>query len=201
MVPADSRRIPRAPRYSGYRYASSRFVYGPVTLYGPTFQKVPLTRFLATARSYNPRYAVTYLVWALPRSLATTRGIIIYFLFLQVLRCFRSLREPPALRDNVSSRHWVVPFGNPRIKGHLHLPAAYRSLSRPSSPPRAKASAMCPFLLFCRFTSKPCGYGRNILSALTLLFLLQHVIDRRNIPVTVSRKGLAAPILLFLGGE
>ena len=33
MVPADSRRIPRAPRYSGYRYASSRFVYGPVTLY------------------------------------------------------------------------------------------------------------------------------------------------------------------------
>ena len=92
MVPADSRRIPRAPRYSGYRYASSRFVYGPVTLYGPTFQKVPLTRFLATARSYNPRYAVTYLVWALPRSLATTRGIIIYFLFLQVLRCFSSLR-------------------------------------------------------------------------------------------------------------
>lgn len=92
MVPADSRRIPRAPRYSGYRYASSRFVYGPVTLYGPTFQKVPLTRFLATARSYNPKYAVTYLVWAVPRSLATTRGIIIYFLFLQVLRCFSSLR-------------------------------------------------------------------------------------------------------------
>ena len=29
---------------------------------------------------------------------------------------------------------WVVPFGNLRIKGHLHLPGAYRSLSRPSSP-------------------------------------------------------------------
>ena len=29
----------------------------------------------------------------------------------------------------------VVPFGNPRIKGYLHLPEAYRSLSRPSSPP------------------------------------------------------------------
>ena len=72
----------------------------------------------------------------------------------------------------------VAPFGNPRVKGYLHLAVAYRGLSRPSSPPRAKASAMCPFLLFCRFTSKPCGYGRNILSALTLLFLLQHVIDR-----------------------
>ena len=31
----------------------------------------------------------------------------------------------------------VAPFGNPRIKGCLHLPAAYRSLPRPSSPSRA----------------------------------------------------------------
>ena len=34
----------------------------------------------------------TAMVWAGPRSLATTRGIIVYFLFLQVLRCFSSLR-------------------------------------------------------------------------------------------------------------
>ena len=78
----------------------------------------------------------TYLVWALPRSLATTGGIISYFLFLEVLRCFSSLRSPPNLcQDNSPSDYWVVPFGNPRIKGHLHLPQAYRSLSRPSSPP------------------------------------------------------------------
>ena len=32
-------------------------------------------------------------------------------------------------------KRWVVPFGNPRVKGYLHLTAAYRSLSRPSSPP------------------------------------------------------------------
>ena len=36
-----------------------------------------------------------------------------------------------------SSTGRVVPFGNPRINGHLRLPAAYRSLSRPSSPVRA----------------------------------------------------------------
>ena len=47
----------------------------------------------------------------------------------------------------MSSTRRVVPFGNPRIKGYLHLPGAYRSLSRPSSPPRAKASAMRPSLL------------------------------------------------------
>ena len=78
----------------------------------------------------------THLVWALPRSLATTGGIISYFLFLEVLRCFSSLRSPPNLsQDNRPSACWVVPFGNLRIKGYLHLPRAYRSLSRPSSPP------------------------------------------------------------------
>ena len=49
--------------------------------------------------------------------------------------------------DSMSSTCWVVPFGNPRINGHLHLPAAYRSLPRLSSPTRAQASTMCPFLL------------------------------------------------------
>ena len=39
----------------------------------------------------------------------------------------------------------VVPFGNPRIKGYLHLPAAYRSLSRPSSAPNAKAFTLCSY--------------------------------------------------------
>ena len=49
--------------------------------------------------------------------------------------------------DTGPSSRWVVPFGNPRIKGYLLLPAAYRSLSRPSSPPCAKASTMRPDLL------------------------------------------------------
>ena len=36
----------------------------------------------------------------------------------------------------------VAPFGNLRIDAYLRLPAAYRSLSRPSSAPSAKASAL-----------------------------------------------------------
>ena len=59
------------------------------------------------------------------------------FLFLGVLRCFSSPRSPPysiSTGDRPPGGR-VVPFGNPRIKGHLRLPAAYRSLSRPSSPP------------------------------------------------------------------
>ena len=44
--------------------------------------------------------------------------------------------------------HRCVPaFGNLRIIGYLLLPAAYRSLSRPSSAPSAKASALCSFSL------------------------------------------------------
>ena len=43
-------------------------------------------------QSYNPGIAVTTPVWALSVSLATTREIDCFFLFLQVLRCFSSLR-------------------------------------------------------------------------------------------------------------
>ena len=39
---------------------------------------------------------------------------------------------------------WVSPFRNLRIKGYLLLPEAYRSLSRLSSAPSAKAFALRP---------------------------------------------------------
>ena len=66
------------------------------------------------------------------------------FLFLRVLRCFSSPRSPPRSWVPGISARWVAPFGNPRIDGHLRLPAAYRSLSRPSSPSRARASPVRP---------------------------------------------------------
>ena len=43
--------------------------------------------------------------------------------------------------------HRVSPFGNPRIKAHLRLPVAYRSLSRPSSALSAKAFPLRPLQL------------------------------------------------------
>ena len=39
---------------------------------------------------------------------------------------------------------WVSPFGHPRINDRSHLPAAFRSVPRPSSPLGAKASTRCP---------------------------------------------------------
>ena len=54
------------------------FAKGALTRYGPTFQTVTLAHARTTARSYNPGCASTHPVWALPRSLATTGGIIGY---------------------------------------------------------------------------------------------------------------------------
>ena len=70
--------------------------------------------------------------------------------FLFSLPAGTKMFQFPALAsilDDISSIYRVAPFGNPRINGYLLLPVAYRSLSRPSSPPRAKASAMRPSLL------------------------------------------------------
>ena len=59
--------------------------------------------------------------------------------------------------------YWVAPFGNLRINSYLHLPAAYRSLSRPSSPLRAKASSVRPCLLSYCFKLYPvqCNFSHR----------------------------------------
>ena len=70
-----------------------------------------------------------------------------WFLFLRVLRCFSSPGSPRNTMDSCyASRFFTVrvsPFGNPRIEAYLQLPVAYRSLSRPSSAPDAKAFPLC----------------------------------------------------------
>ena len=103
------------------------FVYGTITRYGPTFQKGSTMHTESTLWSYNPGTAETVPVWAIPFSLATTRGITTCFLFLQVLRCFSSLGSLP-FQGIQSSTGWVAPFGDPRITGYYAPP---RGLSQP----------------------------------------------------------------------
>src|SRR5881392_2681037 len=45
----------------------------------------------------------------------------------------------------VSLGGWVAPFGDPGITDRSHLPRAFRSVPRPSSPLSAKASTRCPY--------------------------------------------------------
>ena len=74
-----------------------------------------------------------------------------FFLFLRVLRCFSSPRSPCMTMDSSCSDRGMLcrvsPFGNLRIDVYVPLPAAYRSLSRPSSALSAKASTLRSFSL------------------------------------------------------
>ena len=150
MVPADSARIPRVPAYSG---AVSPALGFSRTGLSPAAARLSSTVPLTLAHRFfdgptTPRAALRrprFGLWRVRSPLLTLS--LVCFLFLRVLRCFSSPGSPlPYSRCRNRFRR-VAPFGNPRINGYLPLRAAYRSLSRPSSPPRAKASFMRPSLL------------------------------------------------------
>ena len=141
VVHPSSHRVSRVRRYSGYQLSVFSFVYGILTLYDWLSHAIRLDLSDHDAGP-NPRKQCL-LVWPLPRSLATTYGISFDFSsspYLDVsvqavphVHLFDSMHVDTVLPYRVS------PFGNLRIKAYLQLPAAYRSLSRPSSAPDAKA--------------------------------------------------------------
>ena len=145
----NSCRISRVPHYSGAVWFSTLvFAYGAFTLCGRLFQSRSADHCKKhRRRSYNPTPAVTGVVWAGARSLATTCAITVVFfssgyLDVSVPRVSSALCAVPRLpAAGCPIRKSVLD------SGYLPLGTAYRSLSRPSSPSRAKASFMCPFLL------------------------------------------------------
>ena len=112
----------------------------------PLSSGVPLPIIRESLRPYYPGPASTDPVWAPPRSIATTWGITVVFFSSRYLDVSVRGVGSPYRRDGASHRR-VAPFGNPGITGYLLLPRDYRSLSRPSSPPRAQASTVRPYLL------------------------------------------------------
>jgi hypothetical protein len=100
--------------------------------------------------------------WPVPRSLATTDGISRQRLSPPPSRATCAARVlmsvPPATEMfqftgfascayGFSTGYpcgWVAPFGDPGITDRSHLPRAFRSVPRPSSPLSAKASTRCP---------------------------------------------------------
>lgn len=114
------------------------FGYGAITLCGPVFNPVPLTRgFITPAGPVGARKRVPATPPAQPPT-GITRGrfslirfrspLLTEYPFLQVLRCFTSLRTPRTKAVPAHDGRWVPPFGNPRIKAQL---AAPRGLSQP----------------------------------------------------------------------
>ena len=119
----------------GRRQASR---YGAGTLCGQAFKPVPLaSRFMTPARRVGTGTGLpTTPRTQPPTGIARPRFGLIRFRspllteypFLQVLRCFTSLRTPRPKAVPAHDGRRVSPFGNPRIKARL---AAPRGLSQP----------------------------------------------------------------------
>ena len=149
VVHPSSHRVSRVRRYSGSSLLASVFAYGPLTLCGRLSHAVRLTSTLVMAVP-TPKIRRPS-VWPPPRSLATTCGISVDVFscpYLDVsvqgvprVRLFDSPHADTVLPCRVS------PFGNLRINAYVPLPGAYRSLSRPSSAPDAKAFPLRSFQL------------------------------------------------------
>ena len=142
MVPPASHRVSRVRRYSGYPLSVFPFVYGALTLCGRLSHAVQLGTSDRDAGP-NPDDPEGPSVWPLSLSLAATQKIDVSFssssyLDVSVQAVPRVLLFYSQHADTVLPCR-VSPFGHLRIKGYLLLPAAFRSLSRPSSAPDAKA--------------------------------------------------------------
>ena len=162
-VPPASARVSRARAYSGTcRGGRMRFAYGALTRYRRPSHAVPLRVRFATSREGSTpplacpatpagqrvearrrrRFGLARFrspLLARSRLISLPRGTWMF-------RCPRLPRPALCVRAGAPGHGpgRVSPFGDPRIEGRLRLPAAYRSLPRPSSAPDAKASTVRP---------------------------------------------------------
>jgi len=107
------------------------FPYGAVTRCGPPFQALPVPKTKATGlfRVRSPLLTESRLM-----SVPPATEMFQFAGFASPSYEFR--RRYPC--------GWVAPFGDPGITDRSHLPRAFRSVPRPSSPLSAKASTRCP---------------------------------------------------------
>ena len=146
MGPPASYRVSRVRYYSGATRLASHFAYGNFTLFVQLFQNcsaILRNTLMWSATPENKSSGLASFPFA-----RRYLGNRCFFLLLELLRCFSSPRFLLSdylfhLRMPVYYYRRVPPFGYLRISGYLLLPAAFRSLSRPSSAPSAKASALC----------------------------------------------------------
>ena len=141
MVPPVSHRVSRVRRYSGTRLTEIGF-----RLRGshPLWPAFPCRSANLSCRCVGPQpRRINPSVCPLPRSLATTSGISVDFSSSPYLDV--SVQAVPLIQlwihCMIHRRYpmWIAPFGHLRINACLQLPAAFRSLPRPSSAPSAKA--------------------------------------------------------------
>ena len=153
MVPPDSHRVPRAPCYSGtltITEGSRIHIQDYHLLWSDFPDRFVCDAFVTPYQCPQPQRASS-LVWAIPVSLAATNGVSVDLLSCRYLDvsvpCVRLTWPMHSASDD---RSWLPsPAGLPHseIPGLTvarHLPRAYRSQPRPSSPLDAKTSPIHP---------------------------------------------------------
>ncbi len=143
MVSPASVRVSRALTYSGYCYLEILFHirdYHPLWLF---FPKCSIRVFQWILQSSTPNASIGFALFPVRSPLLRESRLISFPLATEM---FHFARFAP-LKVIPISRYWVAPFGNLRVNGYLLLTAAYRSLSRPSSAPDAKAFPLRSFQL------------------------------------------------------
>ena len=147
MVPQCSVRIPRVRTYFGYCQLDLDFVYETITPYGCASHHIRLSAVIQFT-VHNPGCISTTGLASSAFARHYSRNLV-WFLFLSLLRCFSSggsLYIPMySVCNHYASHNEVSPFGYLRIEAYLQLPAAFRSLSRPSSASDAKAFTLYSF--------------------------------------------------------
>ena len=130
----------------GTGWVGAHFRYGAVTRSGPPSQacSAVLASSLAPALQPRRRLDADGLGW--PPFARRYSGGHCCFPFLRLLGCFGSSGWPPPTGGCRASARRVAPFGCPRIHGCSRLPAAFRGLPRPSSPPGATGIPRAPSL-------------------------------------------------------
>ena len=144
-----SHRISRVLWYSGYPPANFNFAYETITLFGASFQMLRLPKY-GHYVGPSPRKHCCLRFGLFPVRSPLLRKSFIYFLFLQVLRCFSSLGSLHLhyfIRVRIPClQHGEFPHSEISGFAYWQLPGAYRSLSRPSSASSAKAFASTLFV-------------------------------------------------------
>ena len=161
MVPPVSDRVPPAPPYSGTGPGSDTFRVRGCHPLRPAFpDRFRYVSFFHLSPALQPRARLDARGLGWSPFARRYSGSHCCFPLLRLLRCFSSAGSPP-LKVATPSAWRVAPFGHPRIIGRSRLPAAFRSLPRPSSPPGAKASPARPRLLVARSrpSRRPRGAG------------------------------------------
>ena len=173
MVPPASDRAPPTPPYSGFRLGWRSFrVRGCHPLWRAFPGVLRYDCFFHVACPTTPR-APRRPRFGLVPFRSPLLGESLLFSFPPTTGMFRFVGFASAPSGCRACARRVAPFGHLRINGRSRLPADFRGLPRPSSPPGAKASSVRPrSLLAIVFGARiRCATPRSCVSLLCLLSL------------------------------